>query len=380
MVHAVACRRAGFTRTQINGLDNGTRREQWMLPTQMTSPTTDLGYYFSGWIWEQTSSNFMKSMLLFFDGLALALPSDLAEELIDRDPILATPLAERGLLTNFVPAATLEAEPAERLALTLTEIVKQYPYWARQRSGELGSFHWGEGRATQATVKALEHALAERGLITPRAVSQLFYMDDDVRLLVLALFARTLRAQLGERGLDLHLTTDSREVLNDLLKPFPHYLYAIHDSRTAADPMNYFVLTHDLADVGADLSAVPLDEVLDFRKENGQHYRAYAKGLREFLVLQQHANPVDRKRLLDERSSEIRDQAADLRHMSRKAFGARIATLLVSLSGAAWTLHTGNPVGALLAGSAAGLQAVPVEGQQVTTYSYIMIARNLGNR
>jgi hypothetical protein len=40
--------------------------------------------------------------------------------------------------------------------------------------------------------------------------------------------------------------------------------------------MDYFLLAHDLADVGADLSAVPLDEVLpDFRKENGQHYRAY---------------------------------------------------------------------------------------------------------
>jgi hypothetical protein len=61
----------------------------------------------------------MKSMLLFLDGLALALPPDLAELMIDRDPILATPLAERGLLTNFVPAATLDAESAERLALTL---------------------------------------------------------------------------------------------------------------------------------------------------------------------------------------------------------------------------------------------------------------------
>jgi hypothetical protein len=338
------------------------------------SPVTDLGYYFSGWIWEGASTNFMKSMLLFFDGLALALPSDLAELMIDRDPILATPLAERGLLTNFVPAATLDAERAERLALTLTEVVEQYPFRARYLRATLGSFHWGEGRATYASVAALERALAERGLITARAESELFDMDVEARLLVLSLFARTLRAQLGKRGLDLHLTTESREAVSSINDLLIRYLDSINNYGSYStwcrnnyepaadwpmgheDPMDCFILAHDLADVGADLSAVPLDEVLDFRKQNGRHYRAYARGLREFLMLQQQATPVDRERLLYERSSEIRDEAADLRHMSRKAFGARMATLLVSLGGAAWTLHTGDPIGALLAGSAAGLQ------------------------
>ena len=46
--------------------------------TTHASPVTDLGYYFSDWIWRGESSVFMKSMLLFFDGLALALPSDIA--------------------------------------------------------------------------------------------------------------------------------------------------------------------------------------------------------------------------------------------------------------------------------------------------------------
>lgn len=36
-------------------------------------PGTDLAYYFSDWIWaEGRSTDFMKSMLIFFDGIALS--------------------------------------------------------------------------------------------------------------------------------------------------------------------------------------------------------------------------------------------------------------------------------------------------------------------
>src|SRR5690348_13669217 len=84
------------------------------------SPVRDLGYYFTDWIWQSGSIDFMKSMLLFFDGLTLALPSSIAAKMIDRDPILATPLADRGLLVNFDPVATLEADTTERLITALT--------------------------------------------------------------------------------------------------------------------------------------------------------------------------------------------------------------------------------------------------------------------
>jgi hypothetical protein len=98
-------------------------------PTEVT-PVTDLGYYYSDWIWRPQSTDLMKSMLLFFDGLTLALPSDLAAEMIDFDPILATPLAERGLLLNFDPVSTLDTDSAERLARALTEFVTGYPHWS----------------------------------------------------------------------------------------------------------------------------------------------------------------------------------------------------------------------------------------------------------
>jgi hypothetical protein len=87
----------------------------------------DLGYYYTDWIWTDGSIDLMKSMLLFFDGLTLALPQDLAAQVIERDPVLAAPLAECGLLVNFDPATTLDAAAAEQLARALTACVRQYP-------------------------------------------------------------------------------------------------------------------------------------------------------------------------------------------------------------------------------------------------------------
>jgi hypothetical protein len=319
---------------------------------------TDLGYYFSDWIWDRESSDFMKSMLLFFDGLTLSLPS------------------ERGLLVNFAPADVLDEDSAEQLALALNEIIKQIPFAMKGRRQGLVSYHWGAGVAAIETIRAFEKTLEDRGLASPGTEFGMYDIDGPARTLILLLFAHTLQNMLRERGLALHLATNSEWLSFEIegwLSRYPGHT-------RHADPMNPFLLRRDLIDVGADLSAVPLDEVLDFREENGQHYRAYARGLRELLALGVQTNPAEQRRLLEERSLEIREQAAALRRVSRNAFGTRAAALLVSLAGAAWTLHTGDSIGAILAGSAAGIQALPVEGQPVTAYSYLMRARELGNR
>jgi hypothetical protein len=362
------------------------------------SPVRDLGYYFTDWIWERSSIDFMKSMLLFFDGLTLALPSDLAARMVDRDPILATPLAERGLLINFDPTITLDSASAERLAAALYEFLEQNPmtpirgggmpitgshwgddalmrtssHWGHDRVGQLSRSHWGASSARERTVSMLERAFIERGLaIRDPHGGGLFRMNLWVRMLVLTLFAQALRTTLGQRGINLHLATDSDDVVDGMASVLGF------DSRV--DAMNPLQLNNDLSDVGVDLSAVPLDEVLSFREENGQHYRAYAKGLRDLLASLAQAAPIERQQILQERKNDIRDQASDLRHLSRRAFGTQTATLLLSLAGAAWTLHTGDPIGAILAGASAGLAAAPAEDGSVTAYSYLLRTRNLGS-
>ena len=374
--------------------DEQNRLDKLMSTSDSTVPPgTDLAYFFSDWIWREGSTNLMKSMLLFFDGLTLALPPDLAAEIVESDPVLAAPLAEHGLLINFDPLNTLDTESAERLVVTLTQLLEKDPWlWERGGEGYLGSFHWGAARASSPVVEAFEHELSERGLITPILREGVYRMAGNIRLLVFLLFAQTLRTQLGSRGVNLHPATDDSQLLADVTKALDIYLPTIFISDGKLRPgdrdsiiywetddlMDPRQLADDLRNVGADLSAVPLDEVLDFRAKNGQHYRAYARALRDFLVTVKQANPTERQRVREERTLEIEDYAADLRRISRAAFGIRTATLLVSLAGAAWTLGRGDPIGALLAGSAASIQALPARDRDVTAYSYLVRARDLG--
>ena len=51
----------------------------------------EYAYYMPDWIWTSSNTLLMKSMLLFFDKITLALPEALVDETINRDPELAIP-------------------------------------------------------------------------------------------------------------------------------------------------------------------------------------------------------------------------------------------------------------------------------------------------
>jgi hypothetical protein len=337
----------------------------------------------------------MKSMLLFFDGIALALPENLAAETIDRDPLLAIPLAERGLLVNFDPANIIDTRTANALASALTKIVLRQKIAQLATSG-LTPLHYGAPAAPEA-VHRFEAVLFKRGLLKRTRDPLVVELNSDVRLLVLTLFAQALRARLIEHDVVIHPITDSislaigleqqilrssrsdaESVSMDDLYPSKRWLYGL--SSWHSDPMDPRQLEADLFDVGTDLSSVPLDEVLDFRQQNGEHYRAYAAGLRQFLISQAQVSKAERDHARNDRRLEILDQAVKLRRLSRAAFGIRSSVLLLSLIGASWTAKHGDPVGALLAALTAATQAIPTPERTVTAYSYLLKTVNLQRR
>ncbi len=74
--------------------------------TNLSSATPRLpefAHYYGDWIWDEERTGWIKSLLLFFDGIALALPPATADRLIEANPVLAQPLAELGLLRNYEP-------------------------------------------------------------------------------------------------------------------------------------------------------------------------------------------------------------------------------------------------------------------------------------
>ncbi len=131
-----------------------------------------------------------------------------------------------------------------------------------------------------------------------------------------------------------------------------------------------------LLTVGVDLGSTPLDEVLAFRREHFKEHRAYARAVRRFVEDVSRIPERRRARVLKDRMEELQDIASHLKALSRKSW-RRPATFALSIAGAAWTLKTGDPVGALLAAGAAIL--VTGESPQTTlgdanAYSYLFSA------
>jgi hypothetical protein len=344
----------------------------------------DYAYYASDWIWPTGQSDLMKSMLLFFDGIAMALPPDLATETIGRNEVLAVPLFDKGLLINFDPNDVLDYDSATSLIEALRTLVQSVELDRFMSSGEemsITASHWARERAPEVA-RLFESELIERGLMRDAGAGDLVWLPPEIRLLVLVLFAQALRGRLLDRDVDIHPVTDSSELASNMRNLLGRPDFS--DSGNIVTPgwqgewsdyMDPQQVERDLLDVGVDLSAVPLDEVLDFRRENGMHYRAYASALHQFLVTSAALHPAERKRILAERSEQIRDQAAELRRISRRAFSVNTGMVAISLVGVAAVL--GNPLPAVLALVMAVLPMLLAHGETATAYSYLLKTRRL---
>ena len=237
---------------------------------------------------------------------------------------------------TYDPSTALDTRTAKQLAKTLTSMVYETDWrydGSLRGSLTLTPFHYGAIDVALGTVNKFERLLKARGLMRSIKNSNLVQLDPRVRLLVLTVFAQAFRSQLLDRGVIVHPLTDSSRLANNM----EIYLDGAQRLWSYDDFMSPSQLSTDLLDVGADLSNVPLDDVLSFRQENRAHYISYATSLRQFLVTQATLSPAERRKAREERRREIQEQAAELRKISRSAFGIRSAALLFSLVGAAWT-------------------------------------------
>ena len=78
----------------------------------------------------------------------------------------------------------------------------------------------------------------------------------------------------------------------------------------------------------------------------------------------------DREALLVERRQEIADAAHDMRRFTLRTFRKNLPSWSLGLAGGAWSLGTGDPIGAAFA--AAGLGAgLFGKSRTITAYSYL---------
>ncbi|MGW3942267.1 hypothetical protein [Streptomyces phaeochromogenes] len=343
----------------------------------------DFAYYADDWIWPGTRTDLMKSTLLFFDGLALSLPQSIADRLIDSSPVLAQPLAERGLLINLEPETHLQADTAYLLARGLHEVLGRFPpagqLSVQRARATIGSFHWGGVRAHLES-NVLSRMMLARGYAEldaePHSEGEpLFRVDPAVRLLILNAYCQALRTDLQQQS-DITLQPVA-QTWDHSRREWYHSMQFLQWAAARVTPGTGFaaaeIMATDLHTLGVNVSAAPLDEILGFRAEYRSELRAYTAGLRTFL--ENTAGLSDQQYESEKRAriERLNEEAAALKSTTRRAFGRMGIATGLGIAGAVWTGTHGDLMGALLAGAAAAA-AVTRPAQPVTAYTYILHA------
>jgi hypothetical protein len=338
---------------------------------------SELAYYYPEPYWLAHESSWVKSLLLFFDGVAILLPNYMRGRELVEDPSLAGPLTDRGLLKVLEPEWFVDEPLSSRLAEGMVELIvggafdrapgptEGFAALSMSRMGfaELSASRMGT--AHRGVFEMIHDDLKARGLALDSKDGVSIPLRPDVRIAYLMLLAQEAREAGRRHGFDLHPTTNGRRA-RDTVRSF---------LELTPMPSRHDVVSFDLATASVDLDAVPLDEVLDFRRQHKVEHRAYLVNLRRFVDEIATADPADRRRLLDQRQAELDEQARGLRRLALDAFKkpTNAAGFALGLTGATWSLVTGNPIPAGLAALGAIVRLFPSRNTG-SAYSYIFRA------
>ena len=324
----------------------------------------DVAFYYPGHLWHHT--DWIKTLLLFFDGIGLLVPEYKLGEPESRDPILAGPLRDRGLLHYLVADQVVDKQATEQLATALTDVIVSGALDSLSKDGtafhEISMSRMGY-YGDRGLAEMLFEELESRGLARKSKDGVSIPLHPQVRYLILVLLAQILRPRGSSMGLDLSPATDQFRIVRALTE-----FLDLPEAPSAGR-----VVAFDLQTVSVNLSAVPLDEVLGFRSEHRVAHQHYARSVREFARQLSVMAEAERQAAFTDRQAEIEDLASDLRRRARSAW-RQPASFALGFAGAAWTYSTGNPIGALLAAGALAARGVSRTNKESGAFSYIFAA------
>jgi len=327
-------------------------------------PLLDVAYHHEPY-WSPGQGDWIKSLLLFFDGVAVLVPDYMRDRPLFTDPTLAQPLADQGLLHRLSPETLVDQQTAEALTELLDDLLRTDAFDGLDRDtafAEISHSRLGATADAGLTEVVLDQ-LRERGLARPSAgVST--PLHPAVRAFVLVVLPQLLRAPAEAAGYALQPASTQ-----------PRTARALMDAlNLAAMPTTGHVVAADLEQVTLDLGPVPLDEVLDFRRQHGEQHRAYARDLRQFVRHAAALTQADQEQAFLDRREALADAADELRRLARTSWRRPLATFGLGIAGSAVTLAYGNPIGAGLtaAGALLGLRR---QADPASAYTYLFQAQ-----
>lgn len=328
-------------------------------------PPPEIAFYYPNPMW--SSGDWVKSLILFFDGIGLLVPAYMKDRLEWYDPAIMAGLREHGLLHVLEPETLVDAAATEKLATSMTDIITSgaldHLAMESTKFAELSYSRLG-GYGDAGLTNMIHEELKSRGLARDTEDGVSIPMHPMVRSLVLVLLSQILRPQGAQLGVELSPATDRPNIvtaLNELLS-------------LPGTPSMGHVVASDLKCVGVNLGAVPIDEVLGFRREHLDQHKAYARAVRRFVRELSLLDGPNRAAASIEREEELTELAHGLSTAASKAWKQK-ASFGLSAAGAAWTLATGDPVGAILAVGSAVTGYSSGSSPEVGAYSYLFDAR-----
>ena len=346
----------GTGRAAMSNDGQVTARYSWLMEA-LTPRIPEFAYYYGDWIWDEELTGWIKSLLLFFDGVAMALPSERAERRIEANPVLTQPLAELGLLRNYDPSTWLKP---------IQELSEEEDRQLEQAAEILDLIYDDSDESHRKLVSVLESIEPMREFALRLARGQTA-ADDSPYSLTTALLIRTMSIWLQNNISDVAIQP---VIDNEDAASFVSIILGLYAPGRAK------IVVGDLAQVGIDLSAVPLDEVLGFRAEYGSEYRTYSSDVRRFALELSLMGAADQGSALTERREELEDRAEQLRRIALTAFARQAISFGFGFAGAAWTLVHGDAWGAAFAAGAATAGITRRDpGAIGAAYTYILRAK-----
>lgn len=325
----------------------------------------EFAFYYPNPYW--CDHDWVKNLLLFFDGIAMLIPEGSPDHSGFEDEAIIEGLKQYGLFEVIRPEKTVDATAAKQLGDALIQVIDSgcldglaaTPFsYAILSASRLGFF--GDREIAQLVLQKLE----ARGLAKYGEDANTIDMHPLVRTLVLVLLSQILRQCGQDKRLTLSPATDRPELITNL-----ESLLNLPQVPTVGN-----VVSFDLKAVGIDLASEPIGEILDFRKEHGAKFRRYAFCIRQFVRELSEMPEGDREDAYAERQCQLDEIAEGLRQHSGKAWKGPVSFLL-GLTGAAWAAYSGNVLGGLLAGAGVLLRGTGMQPPDAGAYSYLFARR-----
>lgn len=327
--------------------------------------TREIAFYYPNPVW--TYGDWIKNLVLFFDGIALLVPDYMRDRPEQVDGPMVVGLKEKGLLETIEPERAVDKSATEQLAVAMTDIIvsgsldelsKEDTKFHEISMSRIGSY------GDKGLYTMIIEELKKRGLAKDSQDGLSIPMHPTVRSLVLVLLSQILRPYGDTINANLSPITD----LNSMVSALSELL------SLKTGPTKGNVVEFDLKVVSVDLGAVPIDEVLDFREQNLESHKRYMQSVRKFALELSRMSEEERKVTYEIRQDELNDLANELCKRARNLW-RRPASFALSLAGSALSALTSPFVEVLrTAGSLAGHESQ--NDLTAGAYSYLFRAQS----